>query len=126
MRRETAGATILLAEDEPAIRSLIEAALTAEGYLVLPAKNGYEALTIFNERAAEIDLVITDMCMPYIGGAELIAALQARCPGLRSLCITAYPMDAQLGLPLLPKPFSRKELLQRVRDALVRPTAIAV
>jgi len=126
MRREIAGATVLLAEDEPSIRSLIEAALTAEGYLVLPAKNGYEALTIFNERGAEIDLVITDMCMPYIGGAELIAALQARCPALRSLCITAYPLDAQLGVPLLQKPFSRKDLLRRVRDVLVQPTAIAV
>ena len=126
MRRETAGATILLAEDEPAIRSLIEAALTAEGYLVLPAKNGYEALTIFNERADGIDLVITDMRMPYIGGAELIGALQARRPELRSLCITAYATDAVLGVPLLPKPFSRRELLQRVREVLAQPTAVAV
>jgi hypothetical protein len=61
-------------------------------------------------------------------GSELIRrASQGALPGLRqTCCITAYPMDAQLGLPLLPKPFSRKELLQRVRDALVRPTAIAV
>lgn len=113
-----AGATILLADDEPAVRSLIEAALSAEGYQVLEAKTGYEALQVFDKRAADIDLVITDMCMPYLGGSELIAALQARSASLRCLCISVYPSDAELGLPLLQKPFSRRELLRSVHDAL--------
>jgi two-component system cell cycle sensor histidine kinase/response regulator CckA len=116
---EAAGTTILLADDEPAIRSLMEAALSAEGYEVIPAKNGYEALHVFDQRGADIDLVITDMCMPYIGGTELIAALQARRATLKCLCITAYDMDRDLGLPLLQKPFSRKELLQTVHDVLL-------
>ena len=115
---EAAGATILLADDEPAIRSLIEAALSAEGYHVLAAKNGYEALQVFDKRGCDIDLLITDMCMPYIGGTELIAALQARRASLKCLCITAYAMDRELGLPLLHKPFSCQELLQRVHDVL--------
>jgi CheY-like chemotaxis protein len=123
---EAAGATILLAEDEPAIRSLIQAALSAEGYAVLTAVNGYEALDVFDRRVDDIDLVITDMCMPYIGGAALIAALQARRAALKVLGITAYAFDARFGLPLLQKPFSRRELLQCVRDVLVRPAAIAV
>jgi CheY-like chemotaxis protein len=114
----SAGATILLADDEPAIRSLIETALSAEGYRVLAAKNGYEALDVFDRRGADIDLVITDMCMPYIGGSELIAALQARRATLKCLCITAYAMDRELGLPLLRKPFTRHELLQTVQAVL--------
>ena len=115
---ETAGATILLVDDAPSIRSLIDAALSAEGHGVIAAKNGYEALEIFDFHGAAIDLVITDMCMPYIGGAELIAALQARHPSVRYLCITTYAMDAELGLPLLYKPFSRKQLLAKVREVL--------
>jgi two-component system cell cycle sensor histidine kinase/response regulator CckA len=111
-------ATILLADDEPSIRSLIEAALSAEGYQVLAAKNGFEALRVFDERGADIDLLITDMRMPYIGGSELIAALQARRATLKCLCITGYAVDAELGLPLLAKPFSRTELLRSVRQVL--------
>jgi two-component system cell cycle sensor histidine kinase/response regulator CckA len=110
--------TILLADDEPAIRSLIETALTAEGYRVLPAKNGYEALRVFNEHGAHIDLVITDMRMPYIGGMELIAALLARRSTLKCLGISGYPVAADAGVRVLPKPFSRKELLQTVQQVL--------
>src|SRR5689334_21923405 len=96
---ESVGATILLADDEPAVRLLIEAALSAEGYQVLAATNGYEALKVFDQRGDDIDLLITDMCMPYIGGSELIAALRARRSTLKCLCISSYAMDAELGLP---------------------------
>jgi len=119
------GATILLAEDEPAIRTLLEGALAAEGYEVLTARNGYEALHVFDQRSADIDLVITDMCMPYIGGSELIAALQARRATLKCLCITAYPVDRELGLPLLEKPFSRQELLLTVANVLAPVHAVS-
>ena len=114
----SAGATILLADDEPGIRLLIETALSAEGYRVFAATNGYEALQVFDQRGSDIDLLITDMCMPYIGGSELIAALQARCATLKCLCITACGMDRDLGLPLLEKPFTRGELLRSVHDVL--------
>ena len=115
---EAAGATILLADDEPSIRTLIETALSSEGYQVLAATNGIEALDLFDQRISDIDLVITDMCMPYLGGRELLATLQARRASLRCLGITAYATDARFGLPLLHKPFSRRELLQTVRDIL--------
>jgi CheY-like chemotaxis protein len=111
-------ATILLADDEPAIRNLIEMALAAEGYRVLAAKNGYEALRVFDERGADVDLLITDMRMPYLGGSELIAALQARRATLKCLCISAYPVDADAHLTVLAKPFSRTDLLQSVRQLL--------
>jgi two-component system, cell cycle sensor histidine kinase and response regulator CckA len=123
---EAAGATILLADDEPAIRSFIEAALSAEGYQVLAACNGYEALDVFDQRGADIDLLITDMCMPYIGGSELIAALQARRASLKCLCISSFAIDARLGFPLLQKPFSPEELVLSVQDALSsRPVSLA-
>ena len=113
------GATILLADDEPAIRSLIEAALTAEGYRVLPAKNGFEALHVFDQHGADIDMLITDMRMPYIGGVELVAALHARRATLKCLGISAYAMHEDPGVPVLPKPFSRRQLLQAVQQLLV-------
>ena len=115
---ETRAATILLADDEPAIRTLIEAALQSEGYRVLPARNGSEALKVFEERGADIDMVITDMRMPYIGGSDLIATLQARNATLKWLCITGYAANSSLGLPLLLKPFSRHDLLRTVREIL--------
>ena len=110
--------TILLADDEPAIRSLIEAALTAEGYRVLPAKNGFEALRVFDEHGADIDMLITDMRMPYIGGSELIAALQARRSTLKCLAISGYAVQGPPGLTVLSKPFSRRELIESVQQLL--------
>lgn len=121
-----AGATILLADDEAAIRALVESALAAEGCTVLTATNGYEALELFDERSADLDLVIADMSMPYLGGSELIAAFQARRPSLKCLCLTAYTVDAELGLPLLRKPFSRAGLLRTVRDVLAERDAPAL
>src|SRR5262245_35955080 len=112
------GATILLADDEPAIRTLIETALSLEGYRVLSAHDGFEALRVFDQHAADIDMLITDMRMPYIGGTELIAALQARCATLKCLCISGHPFDAELGLPILPKPFSCQDLLDSVEQVL--------
>ena len=114
----TDGATILLADDEPAIRTLIESALVGAGYRVLAAKNGFDALRVFDERGADIDLVITDMRMPYIGGSELIAALLARRATLKCLCITGYSVTSNDGVPVLPKPFSRSDLLRTVREVL--------
>ena len=114
-----AGATILLADDEASACALIESALAAAGYKVLTATSGYQALHVFDKRSADVELAIVDMSMPYPGGSELIGALQARLSSLKCLCITAFAVDAELGLPLLRKPFTRKDLLQAVRDVLV-------
>jgi YesN/AraC family two-component response regulator len=85
---------------------------------VLAAKNGVEALRVFDEHGADIDLLITDMRMPYLGGSELVATLHERRATLKCLCISAYAMDASLGLPVLAKPFSRKHLLEAVEQVL--------
>jgi len=112
------GVTILLVDDEPSIRNLIDAALVGSGYRVVQARNGNEALRVFDERGQDIDLLITDMRMPYMGGAELIAELQTRRRSLKCLCISGYAVDPDLNVPVLSKPFSRMELLSNVRALL--------
>jgi two-component system cell cycle sensor histidine kinase/response regulator CckA len=112
--------TILLVEDDPPIRLLIRQALTREGYLVLESRHGEEALNVFLDQGGSVDLLITDMRMPHLGGAELIQALRAVRSTLKVLCITGYernvPADGRLRTLL--KPFSRDELLTAVREVL--------
>ena len=70
--------TILLVEDEPAVRQLFAQALTRAGYRVYEARNGQEALKVFDQHGDSIDLLLTDMRMPFMGGAELAHQLRAR------------------------------------------------
>lgn len=110
--------SILLVDDEPAIRSLMGMALADAGYRVLQASNGNEALQVFDEQGQDIALVITDMRMPYVGGAELLAELRARSRTLKCLGMSGYALATELTVPLLKKPFSRGELLGKVRSIL--------
>ena len=73
--------TILLVEDEPAVRQLFATALSRAGYTVFEARNGEEAVKVFDQHADDIDLLLTDMRMPYMGGAELAAAAPRAKPG---------------------------------------------
>ena len=115
--------TILLVEDEPAVRQLFAQALMRAGYRVFEARNGQEALKVFDENGDVIDMLLTDMRMPYMGGAELAQHLRAKRAGLKLLCISGYPGgDAKdLGADFLAKPFSRDDLLTKVREVLDRP-----
>jgi CheY-like chemotaxis protein len=70
--------TILLVEDDPAVRRLFANALTRAGYRVHEARNGLEALKVFDTAGAGVDLVLTDMRMPYMGGAELTRHLREK------------------------------------------------
>lgn len=114
--------TILLVEDEPAVRQLFAQALTRAGYRVYEARNGQEALQVFDDLSEAIHLLLTDMRMPYMGGAELAQHLRARSRTLKLLCISGYPGgDAKdLGADFLAKPFSRDDLLAKVREVLDR------
>jgi len=112
--------TILLVEDEPAVRQLILLALGRAGYTVHEARNGQEALELFEKYGDSIDLLITDMRMPYMGGAELIRQLRSRQPTLKLLSISGYTGDTEFGEDFLAKPFSRDELLAKVREVLDR------
>ncbi|HVL69987.1 MAG TPA: response regulator [Vicinamibacterales bacterium] len=114
--------TILLVEDEPAVRQLFAQALIRAGYRVLEARNGQEALKVFDQHGDTVDLLLTDMRMPYMGGAELAQHLRARRLTLKLLCISGYPGSdpTELGADFLAKPFSRDDLLAKVREVLDR------
>ena len=114
--------TILLVEDEPAVRQLFAHALTRAGYRVYEARNGEEAIKVFDQHGDTIDMLLTDMRMPYMGGAELAHHLRGRRRTLKLLCISGYPgnLDPDLAVDFLAKPFSRDELLKKVRDVLDR------
>src|SRR5918996_1737474 len=82
--------TILLVEDEPAVRQLFSLALTRAGYRVHEARNGQEALKMFDQYGDSIDLLLTDLRMPYMGGAELAQHLRARRKSLKLIAISGY------------------------------------
>jgi two-component system cell cycle sensor histidine kinase/response regulator CckA len=117
--------TVLLAEDEPAVRKLAERVLSDAGYDVLIASNGEEALKVAGKHSGTIDLLVTDMVMPEMGGRPLSLELLSRRPTLRTLYLSGYT-DAGIhqkgmlpeGEPFLQKPFTGAALLQRVRDVL--------
>ncbi|HET7216534.1 MAG TPA: response regulator [Vicinamibacterales bacterium] len=115
--------TILLVEDEPAVRQLFATALTRAGYQVFEARNGEEAVKLFDQHASAIDLLLTDMRMPYMGGAELAKELRGRKQSLKLICISGYPGTAgnEVTQDFLAKPFSRDEMLRKIRDVLDRP-----
>jgi PAS domain S-box-containing protein len=118
--------TILLAEDELAVRMLASRVLRERGYTVIEAANGDEALRAAQERnGAEIDLLLTDMVMPKMGGGALAERLKALYPGIRVLFISGYTDSALIhhgqlasGTEFMRKPFSPADLARKVRELL--------
>jgi PAS domain S-box-containing protein len=119
--------TILLAEDDGAVRRLARDVLTRHGYTVLDARDGEEALALAHERRDAIHLLITDMVMPGLSGRDLAARVGAQRPGMRVLYTTGYSerlvsrTGIEEGLVLLPKPFLPADLLRKVGEALSAP-----
>jgi two-component system cell cycle sensor histidine kinase/response regulator CckA len=101
---------------------LFAQALIRAGYRVYEARNGQEAMHLYAERGPEIQMLLTDMRMPFMGGAELARELRAKNPALKLLCISGYPGSDHDKLPadFLAKPFSRDDLLAKVREVLDR------
>jgi two-component system cell cycle sensor histidine kinase/response regulator CckA len=114
--------TILLVEDEPAVRQLFAQALIRAGYRVHEARNGQEAVKVFDQHGDGIDLLVTDLRMPYMGGAELAHHLRARRKTLKLICVSGYAGadQTEMASDLLAKPFSRDALLAKVREVLDR------
>ena len=109
---------ILLVEDEPPLLRLMTSALTANGYHVYEARNGVEAQACFDREGSAIDLLITDMRMPYVDGAQLIESLRAQRRTLKVIAISAVTSRLGGADAFLMKPFSRDELLATVRAVI--------
>ena len=116
--------TILVAEDDEAVRETVVAILSDLGYRVLRARDGNGALTVLDS-GAPIDLLFTDMIMPgTLKSADLVRRAREYQPGLAILFTSGYPegsngaLDAGLGIELLQKPYSREALAKKVRRAL--------
>jgi two-component system cell cycle sensor histidine kinase/response regulator CckA len=126
----TGSGAILLVEDDEAIRLLSAKALSNQGYTVYTAASGEAALALMQQRAAEIDLLITDVLMPEMDGPTLAAEVRAIRPDIRLVLMSGYaetPIDRErLGPYLfLSKPFDLKQLAAKVKEALERTPAAA-
>ena len=116
--------TVLVVEDEVEVRKYAAEALKAYGYRVFPCGSAAEALALCEKPDQAVDLVVTDMVMPDMGGRELAARLAALRPGIPVLFMSGYPGDAtedqecREGVPFLQKPFSALDLAGKVSDAL--------
>jgi PAS domain S-box-containing protein len=120
--------TVLLVEDEPLVRDLAHRILSQQGYKVLEAANGEEALRVVQEHIGEkIHLLLTDVVMPQMGGKELADQLKLLRPDVKVLYTSGYTDDAivhhgvlEPGTHFLQKPFSPKTLSHKVREVLDR------
>jgi CheY-like chemotaxis protein len=117
--------TLLLVEDEPAIRSLAGDILRQHGYKVLEARHGLEALLAGSQYLGPIQLLITDVIMPQMSGNEVAERMTRERPDLKVLYISGYTDDAiihhgiiQEGTAFLQKPFSPDALVRKVREVL--------
>ncbi len=117
--------TVLLVEDEEGVRSLSRQILRGCGYTVLEAADGDEALAVAGRHAGRIDLIVTDVVMPGLGGRELVERLKAFCPTARVLYVSGYTDDAvmrhgirEVEVQFLEKPFSPLRLACKVREVL--------
>jgi PAS domain S-box-containing protein len=117
-------ATVLLAEDDPEVRGLFSKFLESAGYTVVEAGDGRDALEAFERHAADIDLVVTDVVMPNVGGPALTSAIRARRPDMRVLFVSGYADELEAGTAnapntvLLHKPVTRPVLLDHVATLL--------
>jgi two-component system cell cycle sensor histidine kinase/response regulator CckA len=115
--------TILLVEDDPGLLHLAASVLAQQGYQVLKAANGQEALRIVRERNGRpIDLVLTDMVMPEMGGKLMADWLRVTNPEIKLLFTSGYSdcgLDDQLGLEFLPKPYTPSSLVRKVRKVII-------
>jgi CheY-like chemotaxis protein len=110
---------VLFADDEEAIRWVGRRYLEADGWTVLEARDGEEALGLIEAHQGRLSLVVTDLNMPKVTGRELAEVLSVFRPGLPVLAITGFlsSVSHDRRLPILPKPFTAGSLLQAVRMA---------
>jgi two-component system cell cycle sensor histidine kinase/response regulator CckA len=124
-RSDTTGAgTVMLVEDEDAVRLFSARALRNKGYKVIEAKSGDNALELLAANP-QVDLMVTDVVMPQMDGTELIKRVRAERPGMRVICISGYAeemfrkrLDSAADVHFLPKPFTLEQLAGKVKQAM--------
>ncbi|HEY0673106.1 MAG TPA: PAS domain S-box protein [Longimicrobiales bacterium] len=122
--------TILVVEDEASVRNMAERVLRRQGYMVLTAHNGVEALAMIHARGGNVDVVVTDVVMPEMSGPQLAAELTQSYPDTPIIFMSGYTANEinEEGIKaaeaaFLPKPFTPQELARKVRDALTEKSA---
>jgi two-component system, cell cycle sensor histidine kinase and response regulator CckA len=117
--------TILVVEDEPAVRQLVRRVVKARGYVVLDAPDGVQALALMSKHEGPIDLLITDVVMPNMGGRELAERIRERDPRVKVIFMSGYTDDevirqgvSHAEQAFLQKPFSATGLAEKVREVL--------
>ena len=113
--------TILIVEDEPVLLDLASLILKEQGYSILTARSGVEAVQVWQRESAHIDLLLTDMVMPEgMSGKDLAARLRLQRPELKVICVSGYSVDEvdEKNIVFLQKPYTRASLAKTVRDCL--------
>ncbi len=125
--RSSGSETILLVEDDETVRTLTRSILETSGYSVLEAASGEEAIGICDQHSSSIDMIITDVVMPKLGGPRMIEQIREKCPNMRVLFMSGYTDSAFVhhgafdpGTPFLEKPFTPVALIRKVREVLDR------
>ena len=127
----TGSETVLLAEDQSSIRAVLREFLESEGYKVLEARNGTEALEIAKHCTGSIDVLVTDVIMPQLRGIELAKRLTEIYPSICVILMSGYSEDAlvenrllsERNMTLIQKPFDPQELAQKIRESLNRDSS---
>lgn len=121
---------VLIVEDDSVVRRLLGTILRSHGYVVSEASDGGEAFSLMQTNALSVQLIITDIVMPKMGGMELFLLLSASNIHVKFLCMSGYPEGAAIGqgliredIPFIHKPFTPTGLLRKVREILDQPTA---
>jgi CheY-like chemotaxis protein len=124
---EGRGETVLVVDDDNAVRAVVKEVLSREGYRVLTAAGPADALAVARALGGDLDLVLTDIVMPGMNGRELVAELWRERPTLAALFISGYSEEVaseasliEAGFGLLRKPLSVAALRAKVRDALAK------
>ena len=120
--------TILLAEDEDSVRELATLALERVGYKVITAENGIAAVKLFDKHHGTIDLLLTDVIMPKMGGKELVDACLVQKPNTKVLYMSGYTDDSIVqhgvldkGTHFIQKPFTPDRLIRKIRQIISAP-----